>query len=676
MDHLPTPLNATPPIEIPFVANIEWDGMDFETFPSRHGFAVDADGNLLLDDIDAHRLASVLQSWLYFGLLTDLLGSDGFKKNFFRQGKVGAILDTSGLQHTLCSFFGFYYVFDWPRIKRRKTLLEKKMRYVERTFHHVSQRPISRKYPLSHVLLSVESLCLTLKSIARRTFRFDRWPDHWKLSPASAELISTRMIESGWCRALVAHASKEYDINTFLFFSRTKPPLVPWINHENCSSSRCIANHVQKATYENRHVTGGCSCGLVHVDGQEKDKMMAIIKRGRIPLIKIHKALPDTVRLEVVEHHPRLSYTAISHVWSDGLGNPHSNALPLCQLQKLHNLLQQHPSRGTYFSKGYRSTEHFWTDTLCIPPVEPGDPDFSLRLDCIDRMALIYATAWNVLVLDQGLQQIRISASSYEEIIVQLICCAWNQRCWTLQEATLSRHLSFQLADGIIAPFEEDFQLILRTNSVPASCFRKQHLLDATIDLFYYHARRFHKQHLFDAAIELFYYHARSLRSIIDLGRSSLRFITRAQFLTWLECSIKPVRRTTPLHFEAQIYTYSLNEAWDALQKRSTTMSGDLYIVLANLLGFHPYQLSSMQGEQRVKALIMSTDRVPMALLYATGRKLANETPSQRWIPAQIDGFLGRYPSWMKRTPQGFLWEGRNSIIEMTPSICRQVGSF
>ena len=33
------------------------------------------------------------------------------------------------------------------------------------------------------------------------------------------------------------------------------------------------------------------------------------------------------------------SYIAISHVWSDGLGNPNENSLPLCQPEFLYDLL-------------------------------------------------------------------------------------------------------------------------------------------------------------------------------------------------------------------------------------------------------------------------------------------------------------------------------------------------
>ena len=91
-------------------------------------------------------------------------------------------------------------------------------------------------------------------------------------------------------------------------------------------------------------------------------------------------------------------------------------------------------------------------DTLCIPPADYGDPEYPLRLDCIDRMALIYVSAWSVVVLDYGLQQVRLSACSYEEVCVHLLCCAWNRRCWTLQEGALGYRTFFQLADGIIDP--------------------------------------------------------------------------------------------------------------------------------------------------------------------------------------------------------------------------------
>ena len=104
MDHLPTPLNASDlTIEIPFVADIPWDFQDFETFPTRIGAAMDDDGQPLLDMISPAHLASLLQSWLYFGFLSEIFGTKLRREDFCRLRPANstkparAILDSTSL---------------------------------------------------------------------------------------------------------------------------------------------------------------------------------------------------------------------------------------------------------------------------------------------------------------------------------------------------------------------------------------------------------------------------------------------------------------------------------------------------------------------------------------------------------------------------------------------------
>lgn len=73
--------------------------------------------------------------------------------------------------------------------------------------------------------------------------------------------------------------------------------------------------------------------------------------------------------------------TAISHVWSDGMGNDESNKVTKCQLERIGRELEalQEERRRTmgiyerFYSgetfKSYRHSQrvHFWLDTLCIP---------------------------------------------------------------------------------------------------------------------------------------------------------------------------------------------------------------------------------------------------------------------------------------------------------------------
>jgi len=58
-----------------------------------------------------------------------------------------------------------------------------------------------------------------------------------------------------------------------------------------------------------------------------------------------------------------IPYVAISHVWSDGLGNAIANTLPWCQLQRIQGLVD-----ALYQdTAGNQHPVPFWMDTLCVP---------------------------------------------------------------------------------------------------------------------------------------------------------------------------------------------------------------------------------------------------------------------------------------------------------------------
>lgn len=105
-------------------------------------------------------------------------------------------------------------------------------------------------------------------------------------------------------------------------------------------------------------------------------------------------------------------YVAISHVWSDGCGNPKANTLPSCQISRISNLVN-----NIYAS----STESlpFWMDTLCCPVnTEP----FQARSAAINMMKRTYEEAAVVLVLDEYLESQSVSTLPGEEILMMIHC--------------------------------------------------------------------------------------------------------------------------------------------------------------------------------------------------------------------------------------------------------------
>jgi hypothetical protein len=196
--------------------------------------------------------------------------------------------------------------------------------------------------------------------------------------------------------------------------------------------------------------------------------LIEIIKSGGIPLVSVHIGPYNKAEIRIEKASPSTRYTAISHVWSDGLGNPNSNALPQCQLGWLSTCLERLPSvgyQGIYYEKqdgvvldagGFHAISRsnverpvplFWMDTLCIP-VDSGYDE--LRREAINKMAAYYAQAAGILILDSELQTLRIAELEATEVLARIAYCAWAGRCWTLQEGAISLICYFQCADGAL----------------------------------------------------------------------------------------------------------------------------------------------------------------------------------------------------------------------------------
>jgi hypothetical protein len=58
---------------------------------------------------------------------------------------------------------------------------------------------------------------------------------------------------------------------------------------------------------------------------------LASARNGQIPLFAISGS-DDDIHIRVFPSETTKKYVAISHVWSDRLGNPEENSLPRCQL--------------------------------------------------------------------------------------------------------------------------------------------------------------------------------------------------------------------------------------------------------------------------------------------------------------------------------------------------------
>lgn len=150
-----------------------------------------------------------------------------------------------------------------------------------------------------------------------------------------------RMLSKGWCTHQVFSLTRSCQPDILSYLASLDSSSVRQINHDRCSSEpHCVAYNVDMSNYMSRHVNSECTCVHVSIPGQE---LTSIIEQNEVPLISVQRSTDEDtgyLTLNVERRQKHVAYTAISHVWIDGLGNPHGNSLPACQLRLLEEQLR------------------------------------------------------------------------------------------------------------------------------------------------------------------------------------------------------------------------------------------------------------------------------------------------------------------------------------------------
>lgn len=631
MDHLPYPKYAfLPPIEIPYICSTldDFDGFDFLEYPIRRGWSRPAQ-SLEWTDCSLNEVVQRAQSWLYFGLLHAILGDVYRKEAFIRSKSNGHFfLDTRCLKEHLASWASFTHRKDLKESAQKRSRPKNSFENFDGVFKEVDRQSdiLDEKPQCQIITCGIKILLLTIQEVV---INFDHRKNAsiYQFNLVPPRILIGRMVEGGWCPHQIC-----------ILFPRSSGKLVYYlsalsrtsmnVNHQSCTKSSCTAHNVDITNYTVRHVQENCNCEF---HGPDINKVAEIIRGGHIPIMSLVVRQDGSPSIEIIKGERGVEYTAISHVWSGGLGGISSNNLPSCQLLQLYDCLQKLDRyrgnehipggwfarlhipyikkgiyiglRGTprwarlelcsretqnrlkFFSRRKQNSVNFWMDTLCIPV---GAENASLRSKSIQMMDLIYAGAQSCLVLDPELQRIKMKGLPEEQLNVHVQCSAWMTRCWTLQEARLSREWYAQFADGIYDPIR-----------------------------------------------------ARALASIEDEraeikanGDNAVSMLSSS--MTWFH-SMLPMQRTTVFLnpkeeelFDVEIFQW----AWNCLSDRSTTKPEDVLGIFANLLSLSAGEVVALPYEERLKAIIRAHQTIPTALLYNSDVKIKDR--HNRWIPLTI----------------------------------------
>ncbi|KAI8711978.1 Glyco-hydro-63 domain-containing protein [Fusarium sp. LHS14.1] len=162
--------------------------------------------------------------------------------------------------------------------------------------------------------------------------------------------------------------------------------------------------------------------------GPDQDKLAEVIERGKILLVKY---CSSSGKMEILEFEPATRFAIISHVWADGYGNPNENKIHKCVLEFFNNLFLD--TQNLLNRKDPDPELPFWIDTLTIPVNNPVQ-----RKRAIMTMHHAYTNADFMVIIDSALEKMEVG-KSYSETAMKIFTSRWIGRLWTLQEAYLSK---------------------------------------------------------------------------------------------------------------------------------------------------------------------------------------------------------------------------------------------
>ena len=438
--------------------------MTFETLPLRKGFRViphdalvpldeqwpqfllNADGSRL----SSESLAEVVQVWLFFGLLIEVLKVSGVSvdiRDFQQHEGEHTFVTTRALPS---------YVSEWEQKEGLLSKKERKVHYrrqqqmlmiaVSFRLHQVSGhwweddliywvKHSQERYVMDIPLpleMSIIILNETLDLASRRSLGLTiNGSFEGSRSPS---LINNLRI-CGWCPSEISLVREGLDETSGIFAGQISRGRLE-ANHSQCSVNKCRAFDFATEQYSTKHDTGCPGCQHLGIDGRE---LSSILRRERAPRAVLQLATSSQTPSIKLTLGDSGRYVAISHVWSDGLGNPSANSLPACQLLRLHRMVA-----GLEIEFADRKLA-LWIDSLLVP-VEKGHEK---RL-ALTQLCEYYQAAEKVLVLDSDLLQAS-QACTKEEQITRIFLSTWMRRLWTLEEGILSRDkLVFQFRDGTV----------------------------------------------------------------------------------------------------------------------------------------------------------------------------------------------------------------------------------
>lgn len=307
-----------------------------------------------------------------------------------------------------------------------------------------------------------------------------------------------------------------------------------------CSTTGCPHRQLQDTTYTTQHVEGcpGCSDAVA-----DQNELARILEDRKLPLIMSIDEDEETSDITLVESEvdEPLAYIALSHVWSDGLGNVQRNAIPLCQLRRLSKMVRNMPGPS-------QNMVLFWLDTICVPPDSAKQFENAQQI-AMGSMRDVYQLATGVLVLDSWLFESQTNDDDLETV-TKILSCPWNSRLWTFQEGALAKRLYFQFRN-IVYDLDDGFErLRLRGSFATERSIVMDTALLPSLNVLYFDLRGFRRQTSWEEKLEV-------AASALATRTTSVSTDEALCIAVLLDLDVEEIARTSP--------PFRLQRLWEML---------------------------------------------------------------------------------------------------------------
>lgn len=614
MDHISRPRDPTRQlIQVPYLVtgNNKYDDLGFSGFPERKGFDVERLRRAEFQQNQWDDALPFFQEWGFFGMLSVVLGGSGLAvdmEDFVRQEDGQQFITTQLLPYYLRLWASHENSLDAEAKEESLSRTDRRLAEIHRCINSITyawgcleaeQTPSEDQLEqlIPKIPLVAREMLLSI-TVLGESLSYGRYLCYGVEIPRP--LIWTRcwfldewMLNAGWCPYEITRIEDKYiHINMCSYYFSLLDRTHLDKNHHSCSWECCLADHIDAETYRTRHVQSDCACEDA-VEDKVVDQVRRVILEQKTPGLTISECRNEISSGEIKVHRvgPTTRYVAISHVWSDGLGNNKRNSLPFCQIRKLQILVDD-----LYESKD--RPVPFWIDTICVP-LEPLE-----RKAAIIGLKRTYEEADKVLVLDSTLQAVTNERES-TETLMRIASSSWVRRLWTFQEGALSRSLHFQFADKAI------------TND-DISAQRQKETVDLFSQMCVLHTRR----------RELLERNARNSEL-----KALLRNISSAEDPLFFEAD-RHIHEVHAGFKEAETDCTRLVTLYQNMKWRTTSRPDDEFICIANLLGRNIKNVISYSQEEKIKWLFSSLSSVPASIIFHDRPRIQDS--SYRWIPRTI----------------------------------------